>query len=71
MSERYTFEDNSTQLDPTYLLDLGIFKDFRKNEHHFYVEFEMRNLTNQLYRTASLGNMPGRNFVITLRYDLK
>lgn len=69
-SERYTSVDNSRFYDPTFLLDMGLFKTFEIGEmHNLYLEFEIKNITDQLYRTASFGGLPGRNYAFNLIYS--
>ncbi|QNL22774.1 TonB-dependent receptor [Hyphobacterium sp. CCMP332] len=57
-------------LDPYDLLNLSISRDFKFKKHHINLAFQINNALDQTYQTFINRAMPGRNYLISIRYKL-
>jgi len=71
-SLRYALNENvsSNELDSYALLDASIFTRIESKAHQFRLQFSCKNLLNSSYAVIRNYVMPGRNFLITLNYEI-
>jgi outer membrane receptor protein involved in Fe transport len=63
--------DNSWYLPPYFLVNLSIGKEFTTNGHTFTIKMTVNNLLNRVYQSIAWRPMPGRNYMITINYQLR
>jgi iron complex outermembrane receptor protein len=70
LGKRYTDFENTTYLNPSFLLDGNIYTGLSINNITTVIKFEVNNITNENYQVISGYPMPLRNYkiVLTLKY---
>jgi outer membrane receptor protein involved in Fe transport len=70
LGKRYTDFENTTFLNPSFILDGNIYANINFNKISALLKFEVNNLTNENYQVISGYPMPLRNYkiVLTLKY---
>ena len=66
---RYIATDNNWYMPNYSLSSLSIGKQVTLNKNKLLVRFSIHNLFNRQYQAIAWRPMPGRNYVLTLRYD--
>ena len=67
---RYIATDNNWYMPNYSLSSLSIGKQVILNKNKLLVRFSIHNLFDRQYQAIAWRPMPGRNYVLTLRYDL-
>ncbi|TAF67803.1 MAG: hypothetical protein EAZ55_01930 [Cytophagales bacterium] len=67
---RYTTTDNSQFLPAYTLVNLGIGKTIRWAKHAFQMQAQVQNLLDESYQTYQYYAMPGRNFQLSIQYQI-
>ncbi|MFA7272903.1 MAG: TonB-dependent receptor plug domain-containing protein [Crocinitomicaceae bacterium] len=73
VGERYSLNQNiSANLLPSFAtLDISLFQGFKvKDKHAFQLQFQIKNCFNSSYTYVRSFVMPGRNYLISLSYEL-
>jgi outer membrane receptor protein involved in Fe transport len=73
VSSRYALNQNVpvNRLDPFWTMDASVgYKYTMKNKHKFGVQFNVRNVTNTSYAFIRSYVMPGRHYLLTLKYEI-
>ncbi len=64
----YTTTSNTQSLDPYWLSDINA--DYQLNRYKLHVIFSLNNLFDQSYQVVAYRPMPGRNFNLTIHYQI-
>ncbi len=64
----YTTTSNTLSLDPYWLSD--IHADYHLNRYNMHITFSLNNLFDQAYQVVAYRPMPGRNFNLTIHYQI-
>jgi vitamin B12 transporter len=71
-SEVYSTKDNVGSIPPYFLMDAIVSKSFKiKHQTPFIIQFNMNNILNSDYQAIPYRPMPGFNFMLTLKAELK
>jgi hypothetical protein len=73
VGQRYALNQNisANLLESFYTVDISLFQGITlKNKHHFNFQFQIKNVSNASYQYVRSFVMPGRNFLISLGYEL-
>lgn len=73
-SSRYALNENiaSNEIPAFYTVDFSTFyKIYLKNKHVLTLQASLKNITNQSYAYVRYFVMPGRNYILSLNYELK
>ena len=73
VSGRYALNQNvpANFLDPFWTMDVSAGYSYTiKNKHKVGVQFNVRNLTNESYAFIRSYVMPGRHYLLTLKYEI-
>ena len=70
LGKRYTDFENTTYLNPSFLLDGNVYTNVQFKNITAILKFEVNNITNENYQVISGYPMPLRNYkiIITLKY---
>lgn len=66
---RYTLSDNSSYLDPYYLMNTSVGKKFRFKQLSLEILFKVNNATNTVYQTIENRAMPFRNYALNIKIN--
>ena len=70
--QRYISTDNLWYLPANYLIDIGVDKRFRlNNQLNCSVGFKVRNVFDQEYQSIAWRPMPGRNYLLSIKMELR
>lgn len=70
--EVFSSKDNTESLPPYFLLDAVVSKSFKiKNEYPLTIQFNLNNILNADYQAIPYRPMPGINFLVTIKTELK
>jgi len=70
--EVFSSKDNSNSLPAYFLLDAVVSKSFKiKNAYPLTIQFNLNNILNTDYQAIPYRPMPGVNFLITIKTELK
>ena len=73
VSSSYTgqrFNEKYEILEDYFLLNASIGKSIRLKKHKFVFNFKTNNILNNAYQNQKLYAMPGRNYLISIKYSL-
>lgn len=70
---RYTLNENiaANQLNAFWINDFGIWYKLKKEKTPFKIHFSVKNSMNTSYEFVKYFVMPGRNYLITLNYEIR
>lgn len=68
--KRYTTTDNLDSLDPFWLVDFNLSKSLHFGKSRAILKANIRNLFNTTYYHLPLRAMPGRNYSLSLNFNL-
>lgn len=73
VGSRYNGNRNNikrNEIQPWYTNDISISKSFTIKEHQFKATLQANNIANQYYEVVSNYPMPGRNYTLTINFEL-